>query len=197
MTGAWDPGLACAQVGTDAPLDPHAAFCSRAPEPGARSRAARVDCLNNLKQIGTIAATYADDNRNSFPIAPGSTPPAYESLNVLAKADSALQPKIFVCSASQKDPQEPDEDGNYELTADTNSYAWIGKRTKNTGNPTWALASDISIRDDEAGIDENHTEGMNVVYIGGNAEWVKQKDLPEGLSLPKRLVNNEGENPAR
>ena len=157
----------------------------------------RVSCLSNLHRIATIAAIYADDNGNSFPIAPGSSPPAYESLNVLAKADSALPPMNFTCPASQRDPAEEDKDGNYELTPDTNSYAWIGELTLNTGNPIWALASDISVRDDAFGRNENHTGGMNVIYVGGNAEWIKQKDLQEGLTLPERLGNNEGENPAR
>ena len=164
---------------------------------GARSRASRVSCLNNLKQIGTTAATYADDHRNSFPIAPGSNPPAYESLNILAKANRELQSKIFICPESQATEAEVDDNNKFELDETSNSYAWIGKRTKNTSDPSWALSSDISIRNAEAGVDENHAEGMNVVYIGGNAEWVLEDDLPEGEMLPKRLVDNTGERPSR
>ena len=74
----------------------------------------------------------------------------------------------------------------------SSSYAWVGTKTKLTSRSDWALASDNSIRNEEKEIYENHAKGMNVVYVDTSAEWIHLEDLPEGFTLPKRLVDNEG-----
>ena len=117
---------------------------------------------------------------------------AYLSLQKLIDATPNQKPALFVCPSSQDSEAEKDESGKFTLDEDSSSYAWVGKKTKLTAPGDWALASDDSIIDEEKDIIENHNGGMNVVYVGTDAEWVPTDMLPEGWTLPKRLVDNEG-----
>lgn len=159
---------------------------------GARTRADRTVCLNNLKELGKLAMLYSDDHKSLFPVASGTSPAAYLSLQKIVDESIGLSPDLFVCPSSPTDiGAEKDEDDNFVLDEDSCSYAWIGQRMKSTAPPNWALGSDNSIRDQSKDIMENHDKGMNVVYVGMNAEWIPTSDVPES-GLPKRLVDNEG-----
>ena len=157
--------------------------------PHRHSAAGRVACLGNLKQIGTTAAIYADKHGGQLPVAPGPNPRAFESLNLLARDQRYFLPLIFICPESQEVEAECYPNIAFDLDAESNSYAWIGRPAKNTSNPQWAVGSDACL--------ENHAQGMNVVYIGGNAEWVPLDQLPTGEVLPLLLVDNNGERPKR
>ena len=157
---------------------------------------ARVSCLSNLKILATTAATYADAHGGQFPLASRKTPPAFASLNLLVQSHPELGSANFVCPASQQ--REVEEiNGRFQLDASTNSYAWIGLPTLNTSDPKWALGSDIGVEEPKLGLSGNHHDGMNVVYVGGNATWISLEELPEGWLLPERLVDNSGTRPRR
>ena len=96
----------------------------------AQERTQRTTCLSNLKQIGQLAMIYANDHKDVFPLAPGSQPRAYESLQLLVDEGLAFNPGLFVCPASNDDVEAlMDEDGAFQLGEQTNSYAWLVQRT--------------------------------------------------------------------
>ena len=153
-----------------------------------KGKANRIQCLNNLKELGKLSMMYADDNKGFFPKKKGNDQPAYASLNILYKWDSELSPNLVICPESQDAGAERDEDGMVTLTEDTCSYAWIAKRTKSTAGGDVPLGSDDSIRTKK--IKENHKGGLNIVYCGLRAEWVGADKLED--DLPEGLIGNKG-----
>ena len=157
-----------------------------------RQSADRAVCLGNLKQIAQLAMVYAQDHDNVYPTASGTRPAAYRSLQILLGSTTYLKPDLFICPSSRDLRAMPDEDGGFILGENSSSYAWVGSETKLTAPGDLALASDDSIRDWAKGIHENHDGGINVVYVGTDAEWVPTDMLPEGFTLPLGLVDNQG-----
>ncbi|MEM7166434.1 MAG: type II secretion system protein [Planctomycetota bacterium] len=157
-----------------------------------RRRARRTSCLNNLRQIGTLSSTYADDKGGKFPFDRKKKDPlAFESLQLLAKWNyDDVTPSLFICAEHNDDEAIRDDDGKYQLSADTCSYAYVSQSTRQTDKGDLPLASDDKIRDDNADRPEGHRDGLNVVFVGGQTEWVTSDELPEGSTLPKGLVGN-------
>ena len=152
-----------------------------------------VSCTNNLKNIGQAAIAYSLDKR-FFPVAKGKTPPAYESLNVLinSNAGSGLSPEVFICPSSTDERAEKDSDGDFVLDEYSNSYAWLGKKTKAATDAGTILGCDDSIVDKENDIDENHDGFIIVVYADSLVKKLEESELTEGEDLPKNLVGQEG-----
>ena len=73
-----------------------------------------VSCTNNLRNLGQAAISFSLERR-FFPVAKGTTPPAYMSLNVLLDSNegSDLSPNVFTC------PSSPDENAQ----KDSNAFA--------------------------------------------------------------------------
>jgi prepilin-type N-terminal cleavage/methylation domain-containing protein len=153
-----------------------------------------VSCTNNLRNMGQASIAFALD-RNFFPVAKGKNPPAYESLNVLLSSSegSDLSPDVFVCPASTEERAEKDDRNKFVLDEMTNSYAWLGKKTKASTSASTALGADDSIGDKENGIDENHEQFLMVVYAGGDVQKVPVEEIREGKVLPGSLVDQSGD----
>ncbi|MDE0961041.1 MAG: type II secretion system protein [Planctomycetota bacterium] len=154
-----------------------------------------VSCTNNLKNIGQAAIAYSLDKR-FFPVAKGKFPPAYESLNVLVRssAGSGLKPDVFICPSSIDEKAELDDDYGFVLDEMSNSYAWLGKKTKAATNSGTILGCDDSIVDKENDIEENHDGFLIVVYADSSVKKLEINDMEEGADLPKNLVGQEGGN---
>lgn len=150
-------------------------------------------CTNNLKNIGQAAIAYSFDRR-FFPVAKGKNPPAYESLNVLLNSSEGevLSPEVFICPASTDTAAEKDSDGAFVLDEYSNSYAWLGKKTKRSVPPGTILGCDDSIVDKDNDIEENHAEFLIVVYSDGSVKKLQESDMDESAELPKNLVGQEG-----
>ena len=143
--------------------------------------ARRVECANNLRQIGKFAMVYG----RFFPYGDSKNPAAHESLNLLLEGDHlSLPPKIFRCAEWRGREPEVDEDGVYTLTEESLSYTWTAVRT----SPTDAgalLSSDKYVKSEKEL--SGHPGGMNVLGGDGSVNWVKETELEEN-GLPKGLV---------
>lgn len=156
-----------------------------------RARVYRMQCVNNLKQIGTLAMEYSDSSRGNraFPYA-GADKPAHESLNLLVQyLGEGVKPELFICPESGLTPALADENGRFVLDAETCAYAWTARRMLNTegGKP---LGSDKYVRgfEDETGEPHlGHERGMNVLYSDTSVNWVEESSLPAETKLPAGL----------
>jgi prepilin-type N-terminal cleavage/methylation domain-containing protein len=157
-----------------------------------RESAYKVECVNNLKQLYSIAMDYSDKKGNrSFPIAPGTDPPAHESLNRLVEFRPDLfKPKMFICASGDAGEAELDEEGKFVLDESTLNYTWVKRRTKNTATGK-ALSSDKYVQgyEDEGGEERaGHPDGMNVLMTDNSIQFVLKEDLPEEDQLPAGLT---------
>ncbi|MCK5654926.1 MAG: DUF1559 domain-containing protein [Candidatus Aureabacteria bacterium] len=122
----------------------------------AREQARRVNCLSNLKQIGTSLHIYAQD---------------YNDLFADAGSDDNLQPlydsyasslRIFVCPSTTD--TFSDSTGLLSAgTGSTMSYRYDAGLTA-TDHSDCALAWDFTA-------DNHDGDGVNCVYIGSDAKW--------------------------
>ena len=160
-----------------------------------RTSAYRSLCFNNLKQIFSAAARYAEaSGAEAFPIGPGRSPAAHESLNLLMEHNPLLPPDVFACPSGEAIAAEVKKEGEpYSLSADTLSYAWVGKSTKLSVNRR-PLSADKYVdeyTDDAGGLHDGHPDGVNGLQTDGSVDFVPLEELEEyfpATMLPNGLV---------
>jgi len=161
----------------------------------ARRQAARTQCLNNIKGIGAMCLSFSQEtkNRGLLPFGKGKSPLAYESLQTLVDAyKGELKPEQFVCPESLDGIAEKDESNYFTLDEDTCSYAYLKTKKKNIASSSTILVADDSVKDEESGVDENHSDGVNVYYLVNSAKFLEKSEEFPDSDLPKGLVGNSG-----
>ncbi len=130
----------------------------------AREQARRVNCISNLKQIGTSLHMYASDYNDSF---------------VDTGSDNDLQPLYDTYASSL---------GVFECPSTTDSVSdSIGLLTAGNGDDmSYRYKHGLSATDDsDSGVawdfsTANHNgDGSNCVYIGSNAKWCPDGNTEE------------------
>jgi prepilin-type N-terminal cleavage/methylation domain-containing protein len=131
-----------------------------------KAKADRAACQSNLRQIHTSSMLYEQDHR-LFPFLTEDAA-AFEHLQLLVDSGVVEQPKLFTCPAGRMDkPAKFDEDEEtFYLTERSCSYAWTNKPRNSTSRAMKRLSADKQMGDMQ------HEGGINVVYVGGNVEWV-------------------------
>jgi prepilin-type N-terminal cleavage/methylation domain-containing protein len=158
----------------------------------AQSKARMVECRNKLKGIGALVMQYSNEDGNTgFPFGAGKSPLAFESLQKLVEQyPEDLKSEMFICPDSQVDVKaEKDEKGRYTLTEQSCSYAYL-KQKRRTATGTTILLSDDSVKDKDAGVEENHEGGVNVYYADNSVTFLKKSDAFPDSELPEGLVGN-------
>jgi hypothetical protein len=145
-------------------------------------------CAHNLKAIYTAALDYAPAS-DYFPVASGEGPLAHESLNVIVRspAGADLRPEDFVCAEAGAIPADADDSGNFVLTAENTSYAWIAKPVKKTGRPV-PLACDKQFHSYQDGRKQGYVGYIWVVYSDGSVKKLDIKRDRGGDYLPPGLT---------
>ncbi|MGE4618566.1 MAG: prepilin-type N-terminal cleavage/methylation domain-containing protein [Planctomycetota bacterium] len=152
-----------------------------------------VTCTNNLKNIGQACMAYAFEKR-FFPYAGGTKPPAYMSLNKLIESNAGkdLTPEVFICPSSLDEKAETDSEGKFTMGETNNSYAYLGKKTKQTAPGRTPVCCDDSIANEDEEITENHDGFLMMFRIDGSVTKVDSADITEGQDLPGNCVGQEG-----
>ena len=136
-------------------------------------------CASNLRQIHTACMLYEQDNR-IFPFA-GEDAKAYEHLQLLVDAGYIEDSKVFVSPASGTEkPARMDKDEHFMLSEATCSYAYTKVIRSSTSKASRCIAASKRL------INRQDVKGLNILYIGGNVEWVEAEeksweDLTKGL----------------
>ena len=164
-----------------------------------RSKAQRIHCVNNLKNIGLAFRIYATDHGNRFPMeAPASEKGNREFLAqagsfkyFLGLSNELATPKLLICRADKR----PSVDSWIGLGPSNISY-FIGLNTRVT-NAQMLLAGDRNITNGVApngGIldlvpsrpagwtHEIHLHQGNVVLVDGSVHQLNDSRLRETLS---------------
>ena len=149
-----------------------------------RKRMLRIQCTNNLRQIGQLASGFADDNKGWMPVAPGEEPRAYESFQILVdKVPEARVPQMFVCPASQRmeAPFDAENEESFILGPENVSYAWRARPLRSTGGGRTQtyLGCDNSIAIPALNIEENHDDGIVTLHLDISVGFVTLSELKD------------------
>ncbi len=145
-----------------------------------RKRVARIQCTNHLRSIGQAAFGWSTDNKGFLPVARTEDPRAYESFQIMVDdLVEAREPSMYVCPASQDLEAEADEEGMFQLDEDTVSYAWrnVKLRTSSGSKLKTPIGCDNSIAIPEEMIEENHDDGMTILFLDSSVEFMTIKDM--------------------
>jgi prepilin-type N-terminal cleavage/methylation domain-containing protein len=121
---------------------------------GAKARAKRTECVNNLKQIGIGLRAWASDNDGMFPwfveMTQGGSKAAPEWVdNFRACSNEFVTPKILVCPA-QKEKRPLDD---WPLLTGQDNVSWFFGLDAEETKPQTILAGDSNIIGGGGGLD--------------------------------------------
>ncbi|MCZ6602589.1 MAG: type II secretion system protein [Planctomycetota bacterium] len=159
-----------------------------------RQESRKVQCSNNLRQIGIASQLYLNDFR-IFPYDYGvkvdededddpfddedAGTQGYNHIQLLFNVNALDNPDVVICGASTDQPAGEDEEGIIRLRHTNCSYNWT-KRPRGDGDKsTVPLAADRfekSKDDDDTLESNNHADGRNVLHIDGSVKFVRSKD---------------------
>ncbi len=155
----------------------------------------RVQCLSNLKQIGALAISHADDHGDRFPHDSGPLPRAFAAFQILVDASPDFDTRVL-CSPAQMDiAAEADAGGRFHLGPNHVSYAYRGAPTRTTARSSTILAANDTYQHAPNSQEhhEGHSGGVNLVYVTGEATHITVDKLGDGRSFPEGLVDNHGQ----
>jgi len=172
---------------------------------GARERARRTTCMNNLKQLGTAFEMYAEDYFERFPPFPKALYQGGIYPNYINTA------KTFWCPSaiSRGLPQPDGAIGEYHSAPPSDnkwsewrnewyaSYAFVfGLSTGNKATKPVPVISDRGIYNTKINPSDynnledcnpltgNHAWGINVLYIDGSVNWVNLREIDFSRDYP-------------
>ncbi|MCM8804542.1 MAG: type II secretion system GspH family protein [Candidatus Omnitrophica bacterium] len=177
---------------------------------GARERARRTTCMNNLKQFSIAFEMYAEDWYEKFPADKEGLYDADNNQNTPSIYPTYIKTtKTFWCPSSinRKLPSPDGNIGQYhnDPPIDNEWYDWrndwyasysfvFGLSTGNRSSKPVPVISDRGIYNTRNlssypnlstcnPLTGNHAWGINVLYIDGSANWINLQDIDFSLDL--------------
>lgn len=172
---------------------------------GARERAMRVNCMNNLRQAGLAIGLYAQDYRDWMP-------PALEWRALLVDG-GYIGEEMLSCPSGRdeltEDTNPPVTNYMYHAYLDSGPDAEMGPRKLGQAlDPVRAAViidgrcwsrdevvffpdSVVAVDIDDQDADPRHGEGVNILFAGGHVEW-NVLDDPAIIDSWFRWVDDDG-----
>ena len=140
-----------------------------------RAKACRAKCASNLSQIFMACMLYSQEER-IFPYADENSS-AHEHLQLLVDTGFIDDPGKFICPSSKTErPAQADTERRFKLSAATCSYAYTKEMRSPSSRSTMRLAADKKMY---------HVDGLNLVFVGGNVEYVRAREDQRWEELTK------------
>ena len=152
-----------------------------------QKKAHRVDCANNLRQIGLASQAYAAD-RKFFPWCKAATDArlaeegeARACLALLYQLDYVDDPRIFLCRSAPDVEAEAIDDlrerqQRFVLEPQNCSYTWRNRVTTANDDSRTPIAAD---KRGPASDPPNHKDGRNVLTKGGQVQFYERDALAD------------------
>ena len=187
----------------------------------AREKARSATCINNLKQTGNAYIMFAQDHNRAFPgevdmiyTAPASPSQNGEAGHFRIYPDYINTPATFWCPSALRrrinkltipgtDPTSIIDTNtgvncfqNTSTTKRSYSYVW-GLTVANHATTVIPIISDMAISTGASpnwGINSNHPNGVNVLYIDGSVQWFNYggRGPSDGYWSSNRTTDTEG-----
>ncbi|MHC4391781.1 MAG: type II secretion system protein [Planctomycetota bacterium] len=154
----------------------------------ARRKASQIECLNNLKNIGTAAMQYSEEYRGRYPWPKRSgtaeltdESDAREALGLLYRYGFVDVPVVFVCPSDQlSDPAEKIEDKRerretFHLDEGFCSYTWRNKLITANSQSDRPMSGDM--RGGDNAEYAHHPDGRNILLKDGSVKFWKNEEL--------------------
>ncbi len=146
----------------------------------AREKARRIQCVNNLKQIGTSIKMYSTDNKDKFPDDGDDSEAG--SLQLLRENDYLESPGIYICPSS--DETEAEDADEVLDRGDNLSYRYAYGLSESDASSETGIASD------QWGNDENHTNYGNILFGDGHVTGYSGDDWEKNAGTGDDLTDN-------
>ena len=154
-----------------------------------RQQSRKVQCSNNLRQIGIASQLYLndyrifpydygiqvdkDEDRDPFDDEDAGTK-GYNHIQLLFNVNMLDNSEVVICGASTDQEAGEEEDGVITLRRMNCSYNWTKKPRGDGDRSTVPLAADRAEKDGSPE-ENNHVDGRNVLHIDGSVKWVTSK----------------------
>jgi prepilin-type processing-associated H-X9-DG protein len=180
---------------------------SSLPEPRAKKKVARINCINNLKQIGLAYQIWARDNNGKFPMeistTNGGTREVVDQscwMNYLVMSNELSTPKILICPSDDK--HFPATNFSMDFSAKNISY-FVGldaatnlpmvilsgdDNLEVNGNPVEAGVLKLSANSATCWTTNRHRAG-NIGFADGRVELSQNLNLSNFLSRTGLATN--------
>ncbi len=165
---------------------------------GSRDKVNKLTDRSNLQKVYSMCTSYSDGRgKGRFPLVSGSPKPAFKSLQIAVRNEgSAFDPEWLISPVGNHVEAPLGDEGYFVLSADNNSYAYIGEITRNDQNRI--LASNMT---QDVGQGQGYKDGVTIIRTNGAADFLftntDEYDREVGNKMfPKNLVDNEGQGPS-